>query len=73
MQLQVKTGTELSEPALFSLGSREIAVIEIVDRWPGNDYTYFKVLADDGNTYILRHDDKVDQWEMTYFQTGSPS
>jgi hypothetical protein len=72
MQLQVKTGTGLLEPALFCLGSREIAVIEIVDRWPGIDYTYFKVMTGDGNTYILRHDDNVDHWEMTYFQTGSP-
>jgi hypothetical protein len=70
MKLQVETITELLEPVQFILGPKRITVIEIIDRWPSVDHSYFKLQADDGNLYILRHDENADQWEMTYFQAG---
>jgi hypothetical protein len=74
--LQVESGTASSgeeEPIAFALGARHIVVVRIVDRWPGADHVYFKVAADDGATYILRHDLAARQWEMTLFQSpGSP-
>jgi len=30
-------------------------VEEVLDRWYGPDYTYFRVRASDGHCYILRH------------------
>ena len=52
------------EPRAFTLGERRFAVAEIVDRWlePGN--RYFKVRADDGRTFILRHDTLGESWEL---------
>jgi hypothetical protein len=38
--------------------------VEIVDRWYGPDRSCFKVLADDGGTYLLRHDMNADSWEL---------
>ena len=73
MIVQVETDAQHSakkEPIHFFLGLRRIAVVDIVDRWPTIDYTYFKVQADDGNTYILKYDGNADQWEMTFFQAG---
>jgi hypothetical protein len=70
MKVLVETLEENSEPVRFLLGPRRVDVIEIIDRWPSVDYSYFKVWAGDGNTYILRHDENAGQWEMTYFQTG---
>jgi hypothetical protein len=59
------------EPRAFDLGERHLEVIEIIDRWLAPDYRYFKVRADDGNVYILRHDEVAAEWEMTSF-TGRP-
>jgi hypothetical protein len=73
MILQVETSNGASgtvEPTCFWLGKRRINVMEIIDRWPSADHIYFKIEADDRNTYILRHDENADQWEMTFFQAG---
>lgn len=50
-------------PTAFSLGGRIFVVKEIVDRWYGPNHAYFKLVTDDGNLYVLRHDLK-DFWEM---------
>jgi len=55
------------EPRAFDLGERRLEVIEIVDRWLAPDHRYFKVHADDGNVYILRHDELAGEWDMTSF------
>ena len=55
------------EPRTFDLGQRHLEVIEIIDRWLAPDHRYFKVQADDGGVYILRHDEATGEWEMTSF------
>jgi hypothetical protein len=73
MKLHVETHeTEPDEeqPTGFFLGDKHIDVMHVVDRWPSADHVYFKVEADDGNTYILRHDENPDQWELTFFDAG---
>ncbi len=57
-------------PRAFRLGGTTIAVAEIVDRWLAPDYRYFKVVGDDGDTYILRHDETSGRWELTLFRRG---
>lgn len=54
-------------PAGFKLGVTRLAVREVVDRWLASDHSYFKVLADDGSVYILRHDKVENKWELTLF------
>lgn len=51
-------------PVSFSREGRIFRIIEIVDRWYDPDYNSFKVLADDGRTYQLRHDMNADTWEL---------
>jgi hypothetical protein len=58
----------LPEPCAFTLGDRRIKVITIIDRWLSSTHGYFKLKADDGAVYILRHDEYSGQWEMTLFQ-----
>ena len=60
------------EPRAFRMGERRIAVIEIVDRWIGPDYRYFRVSADDGNLYVLRRDDAKDEWTLGAFTRVGP-
>lgn len=43
-------------------------VVEVVDRWPGEDLQYFRVRAADGGTYILRHAGLSDRWELVFFR-----
>ncbi len=54
-------------PRGFSLGGRRIAVIDVIDRWLAPEHRYFKLLGDDGNVYILRHDTGQQRWELTLF------
>jgi hypothetical protein len=56
------------EPIAFLIGDRRIAVMQITDRWLSAAHRYFKVQADDGGTYILRHDERSEQWDLTLFQ-----
>jgi hypothetical protein len=43
-------------------------VQEVLDQWYGPDYRCFKVRADDGNLYILRHDEATDNWTLDAYR-----
>ena len=58
-------------PRRFQIGSREIEIVDVIDRWLGPDYRYFKVRGDDSGVYILRHDVASQRWEMTMFDSGT--
>lgn len=45
-------------------------VVEVLDWWPGNDHSYFKVRGNDGATYILRHGEDLDEWDLVLFETA---
>ena len=63
------------EPRAFWLGERRLEVIELLDRWLAPNHRYFKVKADDGDIYILRHDEVRGEWELgayTRAQTAAP-
>ena len=55
-------------PAAFTLGTRKFLVRAIVDRWYGEDHSYFKLIADDGNLYVIRHDRTKDEWELVLME-----
>jgi hypothetical protein len=55
-------------PRTLILGDRRIAVVEVVDAWLAPDYRYFKLTSDDGNTYLVRHDERSSTWELTMFR-----
>lgn len=60
-------------PLRFTPGSasgRTYEVKEILDQWYGVDYCCFKVRADDGNFYILRHQAEDDRWTLDSFQSA---
>lgn len=48
--------------------SRTFEVVEVLDQWYGVGYRCFKVQADDGNTYILRHNEDRDEWVLDSFR-----
>lgn len=52
----------------LSHGGRTYQVMEVLDQWYGVDDQCFKVRADDGNIYILRHGEKDDAWTLDSFR-----
>ncbi|PYR34986.1 MAG: hypothetical protein DMF89_15990 [Acidobacteria bacterium] len=55
-------------PRALILGDRRIVVAEIVDAWLAPDDRYFKLRGADGNTYLVRHDERTNTWELTMFR-----
>jgi hypothetical protein len=58
------------EPLAFWLGERRFAVLAIVDRWFAPTQRWFKVDADDGDTYVLRIDETSGDWELAAYTRG---
>jgi hypothetical protein len=52
---------------MLILGECRIAVAEVVDAWLSPDHRYFKLTGADGNTYLVRHDERSNTWELTMF------
>ena len=82
LQVECYAGTKADErPLRFRVetprrgvsttATRTYEVIEVLDQWYGPDYLCFKVLADDGNHYILRHDEREDVWTLDAFRSGN--
>jgi hypothetical protein len=55
-------------PRRIDLEGRRVEVVEVIDRWYGQDHRYFKLQGDDGAVYLLRHDESADRWELRMFQ-----
>jgi hypothetical protein len=60
-------------PTRLFIGERTIELAELLDRWPGSDHTYLKLRAEDGATFILRHDFVGGTWELTMFRACGES
>ena len=73
MKLEVDTysGWKADErPVRFRADGHEYGVEEILDQWYGPDHAYYKVRADDGNLYILRHETSTPDgaWDLVSFR-----
>jgi hypothetical protein len=55
-------------PRTLILGDRRIAIAEVLDAWLAPDHRYFKLKGSDGDTYLVRHDERSDTWELTMFR-----
>lgn len=55
-------------PLRFSVGERAYEVKQLDDKWYSPGATFFRVLADDGNLYVLRHDEGADTWSIEAFR-----
>jgi len=56
-------------PLRFVLNGREYEVREVEDRWYSPEAIYFRVVASDGNRYVLRHDEAADTWSLEGFRS----
>ena len=76
MKLEVEcyAGSKADErPTRFRIDGQAYVVEEVVDQWYGPEHTFFKVRADDGHLYILRHATVLeDAWELISFRRDLP-
>ncbi len=49
-------------------GTPTYEVEEVLDQWYGADYQCFRVRANDGNIYVLRHQASEDCWRLDSFR-----
>jgi hypothetical protein len=56
-------------PIKFWLGDAARLVESIEDQWYGPDALYFRIQADDGNTYVLGHNENTDEWTLESFRS----
>jgi hypothetical protein len=60
VEVECYSGQKANErPVRFRLDGHEYMVEEVLDQWYGPEHIFFKVRADDGNVYILRHQTSV--------------
>ena len=57
-------------PLRFTLRERTLGVERVDDQWYGLSAMYFRVRAEDGNIYVLRHDEEQDIWTLEGFRAG---
>ena len=57
-------------PLRFALRGRLFQVSELDGRWYSPAASYFRVRAEDGNFYVLRHDEVQDSWTLDGFRAG---
>ncbi len=57
-------------PVRFSVHGHEYRVEEVLDQWYGPQDIFFKIRADDGNFYVLRHQTSVPDgdWDLVSFR-----
>ncbi len=55
-------------PIRIVLSGRRYEVVEVEDRWYSPKAMYFRVVASDGNRYVLRHDEDADLWSLEAFR-----
>ena len=59
-------------PLRFAIRGREFQIQELDGQWYSPEATYFRVLADDGNYYVLRHNETQDSWTLDAFRAARP-
>lgn len=60
-------------PLRFTLRGRVFQVRDVEDQWYSPDAVYFRVLADDGNFYVLRRATPQDIWTLDAFRAAAQS
>jgi hypothetical protein len=58
-------------PLRFTLSSQSLEIISTDGQWYSPDATFFRVLASDGNSYVLRHSLGQDLWTLDAFRSGA--
>jgi len=56
-------------PRILKLGDTLLPIAQIEDRWYSSGETYFRVLTQTGDRYLLRHVEAQDIWTLEGFRS----
>ena len=71
VEVEAYSGYKANErPLRFRLGPRWYEGREVLDRWYSPEAVWFKLVAGDGNIYILRLDETTQEWSLGAFRAG---
>ncbi len=72
VQVECYSGYKTDErPLKLHLGKRAIEIVEIEDRWYSPGATYFRVRVEDGDRYVLRHEEAQDVWSLVGYRADA--
>jgi hypothetical protein len=57
-------------PVRIVFEAQTLEIAEVEDRWYSPGATYFRVLAQGGDRYVLRRDDAQDVWSLTAYRSA---
>jgi len=57
-------------PLRFALRGHVFEITEVQDQWYSPGAIYFRVRADDGDYFVLRHDEGQDVWTLDAFRSA---
>ena len=70
LRVETYSGFKADErPLRLYLGGRILEVAAVEDRWYSPGETYFRVLTEDGDRYVLRHIEAQDVWSLTAYRS----
>jgi len=69
-----RSGRDRLSPRAIWLGERRLAVLEVLDRWAGEDFDHVKIRAEDQGVYILRREARSGLWALAAYRApGVPA
>ena len=57
-------------PARIVFEAQSIEIAEVEDRWYSPGAIYFRVRTEDGDYFVLRHDEPQDVWSVDAFRSA---
>ena len=71
MRIECYAGYRADErPTRFTLRGHTFEIMEVEDRWYSPGAIYFRVRTDDGDYFVLRHDEPQDVWSLDAFRSA---
>jgi hypothetical protein len=58
-------------PMRLKMGEQSLEIVEVEDRWYSPGETYFRVRVEDGDRYVLRHEEAQDVWSLEGYRSGA--
>ena len=57
-------------PLRMYFGEKAIEVAKVEDRWYSPGATFFRIVADGGDRYVLRHEEAQDVWSLAGYRAS---
>ena len=58
-------------PVRVHFGDRALQIVAIEDRWYSPGATFFRVVVEGGDRYVLHREDGQDLWSVSAFRAGA--